>query len=140
MSFFRRFLRWRERLWFIPLTCVLAGVAMSFGTIAIDQAYNYKLVPRSISGGPDAAIEGLGTIAASMVSLAALVLTITTPRRGNDLHVFELLFLYGRGPTPALMKRGVKTLLQVDFDRRLLAMSSGRVSAAGFIRLPGALS
>src|SRR5688500_18228934 len=57
--------------------CVLAGVVLSFGTIAIDQAYEFELVPQSISGGPDAAIEILGTIAASMVSLAALVLTIT---------------------------------------------------------------
>lgn len=77
MSFFRRFLRLGEGLWFIPLSCVLAGVGLSFGMIAIDQAYNYELVPRSISGEPDAAIEVLGTIAASMVSLAALVLTIT---------------------------------------------------------------
>ena len=41
------------------------------------KAYQYGLVPQSISGGPDAAIEILGTIAASMVSLTALVLTIT---------------------------------------------------------------
>jgi uncharacterized membrane protein len=64
-------------LWFVPLMCVLAGVGLSFGTIAIDKQYNYKLVPQSISGGPDAALEILGTVAASMVSLAALVLTIT---------------------------------------------------------------
>src|SRR5215217_471731 len=57
--------------------CVLAGVALSFGTIAVDQSYDYGLVPQSISGGPDAAIQILGTIAASMVSLTALVLTIT---------------------------------------------------------------
>jgi uncharacterized membrane protein len=56
---------------------VLAGVALSFGTIAIDQAYDHNLVPQWLSGGPDAAIEIFGTIAASMVSLAALVLTIT---------------------------------------------------------------
>ena len=77
MSFLRRFSRLRAGLWFIPLTCVLAGVALSFGTIAIDQAYDYNLVPQSLSGGPDAAIEIFGTIAASMISLAALVLTIT---------------------------------------------------------------
>ena len=64
-------------LWFVPLMCVLAGVGLSFGTIAIDRAYNYELIPQSISGGPDAALEILGTVAASMVSLAALVLTIT---------------------------------------------------------------
>ena len=77
MSLFRRFSRLRTGLWFIPLMCVLAGIALSFGTIAIDQAYEYHLVPQSISGGPDAAIEILGTVAASMVSLTALVLTIT---------------------------------------------------------------
>ena len=77
MRFLRRFSRLRAGLWFIPLTCVLAGVALSFGTIAIDQAYDYNLVPQWLSGGPDAAIEIFGTIAASMVSLAALVLTIT---------------------------------------------------------------
>jgi uncharacterized membrane protein len=64
-------------LWFIPLTCVLAGVGLSFSTIAIDKAYDYELIPQWISGGPDAALEILGTVAASMVSLAALVLTIT---------------------------------------------------------------
>jgi uncharacterized membrane protein len=57
--------------------CVIAGVVLSFATIAIDKAYDYDLVPESISGGPDAALEILGTVAASMVSLAALVLTIT---------------------------------------------------------------
>jgi uncharacterized membrane protein len=64
-------------LWFVPLMCVLAGVGLSFGTIAIDKAYDYELIPQWISGGPDAALEILGTVAASMVSLAALVLTIT---------------------------------------------------------------
>lgn len=77
MRFLRLFSRRRAGLWFIPLSCVLAGVALSFGTIAIDQAYDYNLVPQWLSGGPDAAIEIFGTIAASMVSLAALVLTIT---------------------------------------------------------------
>jgi len=57
--------------------CVVAGIGLSFGTIAIDKAYDYELVPQWISGGPDAAMEILGTVAASMVSLAALVLTIT---------------------------------------------------------------
>ena len=57
--------------------CVLAGVGLSLGTIAIDKAYDYELIPQWISGGPDAALEILGTVAASMVSLAALVLTVT---------------------------------------------------------------
>ena len=72
-----RFSHLSTGLWFVPLMCVLAGVGLSFGTIAIDRAYDYELIPQSISGGPDAALEILGTVAASMVSLAALVLTIT---------------------------------------------------------------
>src|SRR5918995_3578004 len=72
-----RFSHLSTGIWFVPLMCVLAGVGLSFGTIAIDKAFDYGLVPQSISGGPDAAIEILGTVAASMVSLTALVLTIT---------------------------------------------------------------
>src|SRR5688572_3590426 len=64
-------------LWFVPLVCVVAGVALSLGTIALDRAFDYELVPHWLSGSPDAAMEILGTVAASMVSLAALVLTIT---------------------------------------------------------------
>lgn len=77
MSVSKSFSRLSSGLWFVPLACVLAGVGLSLGTIAIDKAFDYELVPRSISGGPDAAVEILGTVAASMVSLAALVLTIT---------------------------------------------------------------
>jgi uncharacterized membrane protein len=77
VSVLRPFSRLSRGLWFVPLACVLAGVALSLGTIAIDRAFDYQLVPHWISGGPDAAMEILGTVAASMVSLAALVLTIT---------------------------------------------------------------
>jgi uncharacterized membrane protein len=62
-------------LGFVPILCVLGGVALSFGTIAVDRAGS--LVPRSISGDPDAALAVLTTVAASMVTLTGLVLTIT---------------------------------------------------------------
>jgi uncharacterized membrane protein len=64
-------------LWFIPVLCVLIGAVLSFTSIAIDETTNYDFVPSSLTGGPDAALQILSTIAASMVSLAALVLTIT---------------------------------------------------------------
>ncbi len=57
--------------------CVLLGAALSFATIAVDRYFDYELVPQRLVGGPDAALTILGTVAASMVSLAALVLTIT---------------------------------------------------------------
>src|SRR4051794_6430073 len=64
-------------MWFVPVVCVLAGIGVSFGTIAIDRSHDYKLVPRSATGGPDAALTILSTVATSMVTLTALVLTIT---------------------------------------------------------------
>ena len=67
----------RASLWFVPVLCVLAGAGISFGTIALDRAFGYEALPRSIVGGPDAATAVLSTVAASMVSLTALVLTIT---------------------------------------------------------------
>src|SRR3954468_22276500 len=64
-------------LWFVPVACVLAGFVLSFGAIAIDNTTDNSLIPSWLTGGPDAALQILSTIAASMVSLAALVLTIT---------------------------------------------------------------
>jgi len=61
----------------VPVLCVLLGAALSFATIAVDRYFDYELVPQRLVGGPDAALTILGTVAASMVSLAALVLTIT---------------------------------------------------------------
>jgi uncharacterized membrane protein len=54
-----------------------AGLLLSAITIAIDRLLDFEVVPRWLTGGPDAALGILTTIAASMVSLAALVLTIT---------------------------------------------------------------
>jgi uncharacterized membrane protein len=67
----------RASLWFVPVLCVLAGAGISFGTIALDRAFGYEALPTSLVGGPDAATAVLSTVAASMVSLTALVLTIT---------------------------------------------------------------
>jgi uncharacterized membrane protein len=64
-------------LWLVPVSCVLIGLLISVVTIAVDRLFDYDLVPRAITGGPDSALQILSTIAASMVSLAALVLTIT---------------------------------------------------------------
>jgi uncharacterized membrane protein len=57
--------------------CVLAGVLLSLATLAVDRATEFGAIPRWLTGGPDAAMGILTTIAVSMVSLATLVLTIT---------------------------------------------------------------
>ena len=66
-----------QSLWFVPVVCVLLGAMLSFATIAIDRSFDYELIPSRFVGGPDAAMSILTTVAASMVSLTALVLTIT---------------------------------------------------------------
>jgi uncharacterized membrane protein len=71
------FIHLKSSLWFVPVLCVLAGVALSFGTIAVDRYFDYEALPTRVVGGPDAAAYILSTVAASMVSLTALVLTIT---------------------------------------------------------------
>jgi uncharacterized membrane protein len=76
---------WRSRLiksvgqslWFVPVVCVLLGAMLSFATIAVDRSFDYELIPRRYVGGPEAAMSILSMVAASMVSLTALVLTIT---------------------------------------------------------------
>ena len=67
----------RSSLWFLPVLCVIGGAALSFATLAVDRAFDYEALPRSLVGGPEAAVSILETVATSMVSLAALVLTIT---------------------------------------------------------------
>ena len=77
MRSFRLLRHIRTSLWFVPVACVVGGVVLSFVTIAIDRRADFSLIPESLTGGPDAAIQILSTVAGSMVSLAALVLTIT---------------------------------------------------------------
>ena len=57
--------------------CVVAGIVLSLGTLTIDRAVGFDMIPRWVTGDPDAALGILTTIAVSMVSLATLVLTIT---------------------------------------------------------------
>lgn len=67
----------RQSLWLVPVVCVAFGIVLSLSTIAVDRYFDYQLIPESVVGGPDAAMEILSVVAGSMISLAALVLTIT---------------------------------------------------------------
>jgi uncharacterized membrane protein len=69
--------RVRSSLWLIPVLCVLAGVGTASGTLALDRQWGYEALPVHLVGTPTAASAVLSTIAAAMVSLTALVLTIT---------------------------------------------------------------
>jgi len=64
-------------LWLVPLACVLAGIALSFATSAIDSATGYRLIPRGVTGSPAAAQTILSTDASAMVTLTSLTLSLT---------------------------------------------------------------
>jgi uncharacterized membrane protein len=76
MTVYKLFSNVRASLWLVPVLCVLLGAVVSFATIAVDRANDYDLIPRSLTGDPDAVLGILTTVATSMVSLTALVLTI----------------------------------------------------------------
>ena len=63
-------------LWFVPVLCVIAGAAISFGTIALDRLSDYGAISNDVVGDPNAARSILSTVAVSMVSLTALVLSL----------------------------------------------------------------
>jgi uncharacterized membrane protein len=57
----------------VPVLCVLAGLGLSYATVVVDDG---GLIPITLTGGPDAALAILGTVAASMITLTGIVLTI----------------------------------------------------------------
>ena len=70
-----RALHWLQTSWwFWPLLCIGAGIALSLTSVGVDRAFDGALIPRSLTGSP--ALEILSTVAGSMVSLTALVLTV----------------------------------------------------------------
>ena len=46
----RGFGRMRKALWFVPVVCTIAGVALSLATLAVDRATDFDLVPRWLTG------------------------------------------------------------------------------------------
>jgi uncharacterized membrane protein len=67
----------RSSLWLVPVSCVLLGAGLSFAALALDRKYDYHVLPQTLVGDPEAATAILETVATSMVSLTALVLTVT---------------------------------------------------------------
>jgi uncharacterized membrane protein len=80
MTSFRLWHALRTALWPIPVACVLAGVGLSLASIQFDDG---SFISGDFVGGPEAALAILGAIAASMITLTGIVLTIV-------LVVFQL--------------------------------------------------
>lgn len=60
-------------LWAIPVACVLAGAVLSIATLVVDDG---TLIPVALTGGPQATLTILSTIAVCMVTLTTILLTI----------------------------------------------------------------
>jgi uncharacterized membrane protein len=122
-------------LWFVPVLCVAGGAALSFGTLALDRAFDYEALPRSLVGGPEAAISILETVATSMVSLAALVLTIT-------MVVVQLAMAQF---SPRIVQRVLQDkpsqlaigLFVATFVHAILALREVSTESAGGAKVPG---
>src|SRR3954464_13324022 len=67
----------RSSLWLLPLGCLAVGALLAVGTLAVDRATDYQLVPQSLTGTPSDAQTILSSFATAMVSLTTLVLTVT---------------------------------------------------------------
>jgi uncharacterized membrane protein len=72
---------WWDRLtsgyWFVPLVCVVVAVGAAVGLIALDRAVQREGPAWTYAGGPEASSVTLTTIASSMITLTALVFSIT---------------------------------------------------------------
>src|SRR4051812_37251541 len=66
-----------QRLWIIPSLGVVAGIALSLVTVAIDRRNENGLLPQSIVGNGADAQSILTTIATAVVTLTSMVLTVT---------------------------------------------------------------
>ncbi|MGY1794585.1 DUF2254 domain-containing protein [Geodermatophilus sp. SYSU D00525] len=67
----------RTSMWLLPVGCLAAGALLAVGTLAVDRATGYRLVPQSLTGTPSDAQTILSSFATAMVSLTSLVLTVT---------------------------------------------------------------
>jgi len=67
----------RSSMWLVPMVCLIAGLALAVGTLALDRMTDYQLVPSSLTGTPSDAQTILSSFAGALVSLTTLVLTVT---------------------------------------------------------------
>ena len=63
----------RNSLWFVPVVCVLIGLALSLVTNWIDEAFDHELIPTWLTGDPDTAVAlSLALLAVSVLVLGLL--------------------------------------------------------------------
>jgi uncharacterized membrane protein len=69
--------RLRDGYWLIPAVCLVAAGVLAFVLVRVDDSLQRRGAALAFTGGPDSARSVLGTISTSMLSLTALVFSIT---------------------------------------------------------------
>jgi uncharacterized membrane protein len=67
----------RTRLWLVPLTCVVAGIGLAVGLVAVDRASGYHLVSTGVTGSAASVQTILSAAASALVTLTSVVLSLT---------------------------------------------------------------
>lgn len=70
--------RLRGHLWVVPMACLAAALLLGMGTVAVDRAFDYGLIPQGVTGSASSAQTLLSTILTSLVTLVSVVLTVMT--------------------------------------------------------------
>jgi uncharacterized membrane protein len=67
----------RTRLWLLPVICVLAGIGLAIGLLAIDRSSGYDIVGTSVTGSGASVQTILSTASTSLVTLTSVLLSLT---------------------------------------------------------------
>jgi uncharacterized membrane protein len=67
----------RTRLWLLPLTCLLAGIALAVALLAIDRSSGSPIVGTSVTGSAASVQTILTAASTALVTLTSVVLSLT---------------------------------------------------------------
>ena len=67
----------RNSLFFVPGLCVILGLALAAGMLAVDSRMDLQSVPSVLRFTVESARELLGTVAAAIITVAGIVFALT---------------------------------------------------------------
>jgi len=66
-----------NRLWLLPLTCVLAGIALALTLVSVDRSSGFHLVGTAVTGSAASVQTILTATSTALVTLTSVVLSLT---------------------------------------------------------------
>jgi uncharacterized membrane protein len=67
----------KTRLWLLPLTCVLAGIALAVALLSVDRSSGFHIVGTGVTGSASSVQTILTAASTSLVTLTSVVLSLT---------------------------------------------------------------